>query len=112
MSEPEPETGDRAPSIQHALHITLLDGFWMHVVVIVVDRHEVYRRAGVTTDPTTGRADEFRAAAASVSRVEVLVTPGGYVASLDLDVARYPHLAVSLVGGGTVSFEMSARPFT
>jgi len=93
---------------QHALHITLLDGFRSHVVVIVVDGHEVYRRDGVTTEPTIARADAFQVAPASrVAHVAVFATPGDYVASLDLDVARHPHLAISLVGEGTVSFETS-----
>jgi transcriptional regulator of acetoin/glycerol metabolism len=39
-------------------------------------------------------------------------TPGDYVASLDLDVSMHPHLAISLVGEGTVSFETSAHGFT
>jgi hypothetical protein len=94
---------------QHALHITLLDGFRRHAVVIVVDGREVYRRDGVTTDPTTAHADAFQAAAASrVAHVAVFAIPGDYVASLDVDVARHPHLAISLIGEGTVSFETSA----
>jgi hypothetical protein len=82
------------------------------VVVIVVDGHEVYRRDSVTTDPTIARADAFQVAAASrVARVAVFATPGDYVAALEVDVARHPHLAVSLVGEGTVSFETSAHRF-
>lgn len=105
--------GGHTPTIRHALHITLLDGFRKHAVVIVVDGHEVYRRAGVTTDPMIARADAFQVAAASrVVRVAVFGTPGNYVGSLDVDVARHPYLAISLVGEGTVSFETSAHPFT
>lgn len=114
MSTSEPGMGGaQTPSTPHALHITLLDGFRRHVVVILVDGHEVYRRDGVTTDPTIARADVFQVAAASrVAHVAVLVTPGDYFAYLDLDVARYPHLAISLVGQGTVSFETSGHRIT
>jgi hypothetical protein len=111
MSSAEP--GMEGHTSQHALHITLLDGFRGHVVVIDVDGHEVYRRDGVTTHPTIARADAFQVAAASrVAHVAVFVTPGDYVGSLDVDVARHPHLAISLVGEGTVSFETSAHRFT
>jgi hypothetical protein len=83
------------------------------MVVIVVDGHEVYRRDGITTDPTIARADAFQVAAASRgAHVAVFATPGDYVGSLDVDVARHPHLAISLVGEGTVSFEMSAHRLT
>lgn len=110
MSGPESGMRGHTPTAQHALHITLLDGFRRHVVVIVVDGHEVYRRDGVTTDPTIARADAFQVAAAfGVAHVAVFATPGDYVASLDVDVARHPHLAISLVGEGTVSFETSAH---
>ncbi len=104
--------GGHASTARHALHITLLDGFRRHAVVIVVDGREVYRRAGVTTDPTTAHADAFQVAAASrVAHVAVLAIPGDYVASLDVDVARHPHLAISLIGVSTVSFETSAHGF-
>jgi len=104
--------GDHTRTTQHALHIALVDGFRRHAVVIVVDGREVYRRDGVTTDPTTTVADTFQAATASrVAHVAVFAIPGDYVASLDVDVARHPHLAISLVGESTVSFETSAHRF-
>jgi hypothetical protein len=46
-----------------------------------------------------------------VAHVAVFAIPGDYVASLDVDVARHPHLAISLVGESTVSFETSAHRF-
>jgi hypothetical protein len=102
--------GGHTSTARQALHITLLDGFRRHAVVILVDGREVYRRDGVATDPTTAHADAFQATAASrVAHVAVFAIPGDYVASLDVDVARHPHLAISLVGEGTVSFETSAH---
>jgi len=107
MGDPHP------PDTQRALHITLRDGFRGHTVVIVVDGHEVYHRAGVTTDPTMSRADAVKLVVAPrLVQVAVSVTPGDYIASLDLDVSAHPHLAISLVGEGTVSFETSAHRFT
>jgi hypothetical protein len=103
----------RSPDPPYPLHITLRDGFRGHAVVIVVGGREVYRRAGVTTNPTILRADAVELVAATNRvHVEVSVTPGNYVASLDLDVSAHSHLAISLVGEGTVSFEISCRGFT
>jgi hypothetical protein len=107
MRRPGPGMGDpHPPDTQRALHITLRDGFRGHTVVIVVDGREVYHRAGVTTDPTMSRADAIELVVAPrLIQVGVSVTPGNYIASLDLDVSAHPHLAISLVGEGTVSFE-------
>lgn len=96
------------PSSPHGLHIALRDGFRGHTVVIAVDGLEVYRGAGVTTDRTGARADAFDVTAASaVARVGVSVTPGDIAASMELDVSQRPHVAISLVGTATVSFETS-----
>ena len=114
MRWPGPGMGDpRPPDTQRTLHIILRDGFRGHAVVIIVDGREVYRRAGVTTDATISRADAVELIVAPrLIHVAVSVTPGDYVASLDLDVSAHPHLAISLVGEGTVSFETSADGFT
>jgi hypothetical protein len=96
----------------HSLHISLREGFRGHTVVIVVDGDEVYHRSGVTTDPKIPLSDVVEVVVERrMVQVKVSVTPGDYVASLDLVVAAYPHLAISLVGEGTVSFETSARRF-
>jgi hypothetical protein len=110
-----PGAGMDAPhplDTQRALHITLRDGFRGHTIVIVVDGREVCRRLGVITDPRTSRADAVELVVGPrLIQVVVSVTPGDYVASLDLDVAAHAHLAISLVGEGTVSFETSAHRF-
>jgi hypothetical protein len=108
-----PDEGSaRIPPIRHDLHIALRDGFRGHTVVIVVDGREVYRRAGVATDPTTARADTVDVTTESrVAHIAVSVTPGNIGASADLDVSAYPHVAISLVGVGTVCFEISPWPF-
>ena len=108
-AEEEPQS----PDTRHSLHITLREGFRGHTVVIVVDGDEVYRRSGVTTDPRSPLTDAVELVV-DRRRVQVMVsaTPGDYFASLDLVVSAYPHLAISLVGEGTVSFETSARRFT
>jgi hypothetical protein len=108
-AEEEPQS----PDTRHALHITLREGFRGHTVVIVVDGDEVYRRSGVTTDPRIPLTDAVELVIGRrLVQVMVSVTPGDYHASLDLVVSAYPHLAISLIGEGTVSFETSARRFT
>jgi hypothetical protein len=93
------------------LHITLCDGFRGHTVTITVNGHEVYRRSGVTT-AFRSAADTVEVETASdVVHVAVSATPGPFHGSLDIDLSAHPHLAISLVGDGTVSFEPSARPF-
>jgi hypothetical protein len=109
---PEIET-PRSAATPHRLHVILRDGFCGHAVVIAVDRRKVYQRSGVTTDPTILRADALDlAVGAKRIRVLVSVIPGYYAASVDLDVSRHPHLAISLIGEGTVSFEISAHGFS
>jgi hypothetical protein len=96
---------------QHSLHITLREGFRGHTVVIVVDADEVFRRSDVTSGPAMARIETVEIVVQHrLVEMMVSVTPGDYVASLDLDVAAYPHLAISLVGEGTVSVETSAHP--
>jgi hypothetical protein len=98
----------RAPKREHALLVTLRDGFRGHAVVITVEGREVYRRAGVTTPRSGSRADMVELVTGSrVAHVAISATPGNYVASLDVDVSAHPHLAISLVGESTVSFEPS-----
>jgi hypothetical protein len=114
MRWPGPGMEDpRPPDTQRTLHITLRDGFRGHAVVIVVDGREVYHRSGVTTDRTMSRADAVEFVVASrLTQVVVSATPGDYFASLDFDVSAHSHLAISLVGEGTVSFETAAQRFT
>ena len=96
----------QTPNAKRDLHIVLREGFRGHTIVIVVDGREVYRRSGVTTDVQTSHADTIDVAAVSRRpRIAVSVTPGDLVASLDLDVGTYRHLAISLVGEATLSFE-------
>lgn len=96
------------PDAPHPLHIVLQDGFRGHTVVIVLDGLEVYRRLDVTTDPGRARADAFDVtAAAAVARVAVSMAPGDVAATMDVDVAMHAHVAISLVGERTVSFEMA-----
>jgi hypothetical protein len=103
---------DRRPGTRHTIDITLRDGFRGHAVVITVDSREIYHRAGVITDPTISRADAVKLVVASrLIHVVVSATPGDYVGSLDLDVSAHPHLAISLVGEGTVNFETAPHPF-
>lgn len=112
MRRPGPRAAP-TPNPRQALHITLREGFRGHAVIIVVNGREVYRRDSVTTDPTSSRADAFELAVASrMPHIAIFATPGDYVAALDLDVSAHPHLAISLVGEGTVSVETSAHRFT
>ena len=106
MHKPPPTNARRT------VHIVLRSGFRGHTVVVVVDGGEVYRRTGVTTNETISRADTVELAVEPrLIQIVVSVTPGDYAAALDLDAAAHPHLAINLVGEGTVSFEPSAQPF-
>jgi hypothetical protein len=105
--------GGQASRRGYALRITLCDGFRGHAVVLTVGGREVYRRGDVTTAGADSPADTIELVSASrVTVVTISATPGNYVASIDLDVSAHPHVAVRLVGEGTVSFETSIGGFT
>src|SRR5262249_44130587 len=100
-----------APDTQHSLHITFREGFRGHTVVIVVNGDEVFRRSGVTTGGTMARIEPVELVVEHrLVELMVSVTPGDYLASLARDVPAYPHLPISLVGEGPVSFEPPPRP--
>lgn len=95
---------------QAVLHIELREGFADHTVAVIVDGREVFHRSGVTTDAESGRAAAMDLASASgVAHIAIAVAPGDRVSSLDVDLARHPHVSVSLVGTGTIHVELSAR---
>ena len=97
--------------LNSGLRIVLRDGFRGHTVIITVNGHEVYRRSGIPTALTSPAETVEIATASDVARVTVSATPGTFRGSLDVDLSAHPHLAISLVGDGTVSFEPSATPF-
>jgi len=100
------------PEVSHTVHVTLLDGFRSHAVVITLNDRTVYDAIDVTTDPTTSRAAALALrAASSVARLAVSVLPGPLSAAVDLNIATHPYVAISLVGDATVAFETSAVPF-
>jgi len=94
------------------MHLVLRDGFHGHSVIITMNGKRVYEAAGVTTDPVTVRAG---AVALRVpvrrARVGVSVTPGDLAGAFDVDITVHPHVAISLVGDGTLAFETSRVPF-
>jgi hypothetical protein len=95
------------------MHLVLRDGFREHSIVITMNDRRVYEAAGVTTDPVTSRAASVAVRASTTkARVGVSVTPGNLAAVFDVDIAAHPHVAISLIGGGTVAFETSSRPFS
>ena len=104
-------TGDaHRLDIRRPLHITLRDGFRGHAIVILVDGKAVYHHAALTTDASTSRADAVDLVVASRQiEVAVSVTPGEYSGSLGIDVGTHPHLAISLIGEGTIGFEISTH---
>ena len=112
MTWPGPGDEDvHALDTQHSLRITLREGFRGHTVVIVVNGDEVFRRSGLSTGGAMARIEPVELVVEHrLVELLVSVTPGDYLASLDLDVTAYPHLAISLVGEGTVSFETSTQP--
>ena len=79
--------------------------------MIAVDGLEVYRGLGVTTDRGRPRVNEFDVTAASASaHIAVSMTPGEVAASMDFDLTRHSHVAISLIGESTVSFETVFGP--
>jgi hypothetical protein len=93
------------------VHVTLLEGFRRHAVVITLNDRTVYDAVDVTTDPETAQAAGLALrAASSIARLTVSVMPGPLTAAFDLDVAAHPYVGISLVGEGTVAFETSAVP--
>lgn len=96
----------------YTVHVTLLEGFRSHAVVITLNDRTVYDAIDVTTDPATSHADALALhAASSIARLTVSVMPGPLTAAFDLDIATRPYVGISLVGEGTLAFETSAVPF-
>ena len=108
-----PIDGDRrGPGARYTMHVTLLEGFRSHAVVITLNDRTVYDAVDVTTDPLTARAGALALrAASSIARLTVSVMPGPLTAAFDLDIATHPYVGISLVGEGTLAFETSAVPF-
>lgn len=92
------------------LHIVLRDGFRGHTVIITVNGREVYRRSGVTSALMSAGDTVEVETVSDVAHIAVSATPGTFRGSLDVDLSAHPHVAISLVGDGTVSFEPSATP--
>ena len=111
MRRSDSGTGDaHRLDIRRPIHITLRDGFRGQTVVILVDGKAVYHRAALTTEASTSRADAVDLVVASRQiEVAVTVTPGEYSGSLCIDVGTHPHLAISLIGEGTIGFEISTH---
>ena len=112
--ESSTESGDGAqvPKTLRTVYLLLRDGFHGHTVVITMNDLEVLHAVGIITDPVTARAGAIAiCVTAGTTRFAVSVTPGNLVAALDVDIVAHPHLAISLVGEGTVAFETSAVSF-
>ena len=94
------------------LHLVLRDGFRGHVVVVTMNDRVVYQAVGVTTNFVTARADAVDIPSpVPTARLGVVVTPGSLASVMDVDLLTHPHVAISLVGAGTVAFETSPAPF-
>lgn len=103
---------DPRPKGAYTVHVTLLEGFRSHAVVITLNDRTVYDAIDVTTDPSTSRAGALALrAASSIACLKVSVMPGPLTAAFDLDIATRPYVGISLVGEGTLAFETSAVPF-
>ena len=81
------------------LHVALNDGFTDDAVVLRLNGHEVYSKAGLRTDLRITRAaavdlplDEGPA--------ELTVEVRGHTAALTIDAARTPHITVDLSPDG------------
>ena len=93
------------------MRLLLGEGFHDHTVVITMNARGIYARSGVTTDPLTARAAALAGPCTEPNaRVMVSVTPGNLWGTFDVDIRQHPHVAISLVGDGTVAFETSTVP--
>jgi hypothetical protein len=93
------------------MRLLLGEGFHDHTVVITMNDRGVYARSGVTTDPLTARAATLAVPCIEPNaRVMVSVTPGNLWGTFDVDIRQHAHVAISLVGDGTVAFETSTAP--
>ena len=91
------------------MHVVLRGGFRGHTVALTLNERRVFFAAGVITDPMTASAGAiFVSVPKGTARLAVSVSPGDLGAALDVDVAAHPHVAISLVGEGTLAFETSA----
>jgi hypothetical protein len=96
----------------YTMRLLLGEGFHDHTVVITMNDCGVYARTGVTTDPMTARAAALAVPCTEPrARMAVSVTPGDLWGTFDVDISQHPHVAISLVGDGTVAFETSTVPF-
>jgi hypothetical protein len=96
----------------YMLHLVLRDGFRGHAVVVTMNDRIVYHATSVTTDGRTARADAVDVPSmVPIGRLAVAVTPGSLASTVDIDLAKHPHIAISLVGAGTLAFERSSIPF-
>ena len=93
------------------MRLLLGEGFHDHTVVITMNDRGVYARSGVTTDPLTARAAAVAVRCTEpTARMSVSVTTGNLWGTFDVDISQHPHVAISLVGDGTVAFEPSTVP--
>jgi len=94
------------------LHLVLRNGFRGHAVVVTMNDRIVYQAASIRTDRATARADAVDVPSpVPRARLTVAVTPGNLASAVNIDLATHPHVAISLVGTGTVAFETSSAPF-
>src|SRR6266851_5028735 len=102
----------QVPKAPRTVHLLLRDGFHGHTVVITMNDLEVLHAVGIVTDPVSARAGAIAVCVTTgTARFAVSVTPWNLMAALDVDVVAHPHVAISLVGEGTVAFETSAVSF-
>src|SRR4029453_8959289 len=97
----------------YMLHLVLRDGFRGHRVVVTVNGRKIYQAAKISTDPATGRAAAREIALTSpTAHLMFSARPGDLEAAFDVDLAKRPHVAISLVGERTVAFETSTLPLS
>ena len=95
----------------HDFEVVLGSGFRGHMVTIVMDGREVYRQAGVKTNPLTSRADTFVATSERPEvNILVRVTPGDLVLPVDCDLRAHTRVTISLIGKGSLWVETDAVP--
>ena len=97
--------------MQYTLHIALHDGFTGQAVTVTIDGREVWRRDDIRTDLRISRAAAFDIETAQPAvTVGVAVEPGSLHATLQVNVAATPYVAVD-VQDGALRIKPSAEPF-
>ncbi len=95
------------------LHIALQSGFRNDSVVVVVNKREIFKKSGVTTNLVISLADKVDVSVEGrKAEITVEVTSRNTSRSIAVTVAETPFVGASIEDDGTVQIAPSKLPFT